>query len=127
MPPVRSRLTPFEAAPSAARRPRGRGDSRAGLSGEARRWSAGRLEPAGPHRQAPRGPAFRPRMSRHRGDDAVVIEAEQVTVTGTPEDVEAFAVAAGLYGEPTDASRMSKDEDHIMTGVYIGIGLLVAA
>ncbi len=35
--------------------------------------------------------------------------------------------AAGLYGEPAHARRMSKDEDHIMTGVYIGIGILVAA
>jgi hypothetical protein len=70
--------------------------------------------------------AFRLPMSRHQ-DEIVAIEAGQVTVKGTPEEVEALAVAAGLYGEPANPRRMSKDEDHIMTGVYIGVGLLLAA
>jgi hypothetical protein len=66
-------------------------------------------------------------MSRHQDEEIVSIEAGQVTVKGTPEEVEALATAAGLYGEPVHPRRMAKDEDHIMTGVYIGIGLLVAA
>lgn len=65
-------------------------------------------------------------MSRHQ-DDIVAIDAGQVTIKGTPEEVEELASAAGLYGEPVHRRRMTKDEDHIMTGVYIGIGLLVAA
>jgi hypothetical protein len=58
--------------------------------------------------------------------DFVAIEASQVTVRGAPEDVERLATAAGLYGAAADARPMSKDEDHIMTGVYIGVGLLLA-
>ena len=65
-------------------------------------------------------------MSRHQ-DELVAIDAGQVTLRGTPEEVEELASAAGLYGERVHPRRMSKDEDHIMTGVYIGIGLLVAA
>ena len=65
-------------------------------------------------------------MSRHQ-DELVAIDAGQVTIKGTPREVDGLASAAGLYGEPVHARRMSKDEDHIMTGVYIGIGLLVAA
>ena len=66
-------------------------------------------------------------MSRHQ-DEIVAIDAGQVTVKGTPQEVEAIAVAAGLYGKPANPRRMSKDEDHhIMTGVYIGVGLLLAA
>ena len=65
-------------------------------------------------------------MSRHQ-DEIVAIEAGQVTVVGTPAQVEGFAEAAGLYGEAAHPRRMAKDEDHIMTGVYIGIGLLLAA
>ena len=65
-------------------------------------------------------------MSRHQ-DEIVEIDAGQVTIKGTPEEVAGFAAAAGLYGEPVHPRRMSKDEDHIMTGVYIGIGLLLAA
>lgn len=66
-------------------------------------------------------------MSRHQ-DEIVAIDAGQVTLKGTPEEVEELASAAGLYGEPAHPRRMShREEDHIMTGVYIGIGLLVAA
>ena len=50
-----------------------------------------------------------------------------MTIVGTPSEVDALAEAAGLYGEPAHPRRMSKDEDHIMTGVYIGVGLLLAA
>lgn len=60
-------------------------------------------------------------------DKVLTIETDQVTVRGTPEEIEILAGAAGLYGEPANPPRMSKDEDHIMTGVYIGIGLLLAA
>ena len=60
-------------------------------------------------------------------DQVVSIDAAQVTLVGTPEEVDQLAAAAGLYGEAVHPRRMSKDEDHIMTGVYIGIGLLVAA
>lgn len=65
-------------------------------------------------------------MSRHQ-DELVAIDAGQVSLKGTPEEVEELAAAAGLYGEVANPRRMSKDEDHIMTGVYIGIGLLLAA
>lgn len=65
-------------------------------------------------------------MSRHQ-DGLVAIDAGQVTIKGTPEEVDGLALAAGLYGEAVHPRSMSKDEDHIMTGVYIGIGLLVAA
>lgn len=65
-------------------------------------------------------------MSRHQRD-LVAVEAGPATLKGTPEEVEGLAAAAGLYGEEVHPRRMSKDEDHIMTGVYIGIGLLVAA
>ena len=73
-------------------------------------------------------------MSRHQ-DDIIAIEASQVTLKGTPEEVDYLASAAGLYGDASAAGlyggapnprRMSKDEDHIMTGVYIGVGLLLA-
>lgn len=59
-------------------------------------------------------------------DDLVVIEAGAVTVRGDQEEIDRLAKAAGLYGEPPNAQRMSKDEDHVMTGVYIGVGLLLA-
>ena len=65
-------------------------------------------------------------MSRHQ-DDIVEIDAGIVTLRGTPEDVEALVEAAGLYGEPVHPARMSKDENHIMPGVYVGVGLLLAA
>lgn len=65
-------------------------------------------------------------MSRHQ-DDEVVIDAGPVTLRGSPEEVATLAEAAGLYAGQGNRSRMSKDEDHIMTGVYIGVGLLVAA
>jgi hypothetical protein len=66
-------------------------------------------------------------MSRHKDEELIAIDAGQVTVEGPPGQVEEFAWAAGLYGEAPNARRMSKDEDHIMTGVYIGVGLLLAA
>jgi hypothetical protein len=59
-------------------------------------------------------------------DDLVVIEAGSVTVQGDQEAVDRLASAAGLYGAPHNPQRMSKDEDHVMTGVYIGVGLLLA-
>jgi hypothetical protein len=65
-------------------------------------------------------------MSRHQ-DDLVEVDAVSVTLRGTPEEVDALAEAAGLYGEPAHPPRMSKDDDHIMTGVYIGVGVLLAA
>ncbi|MEA3136741.1 MAG: hypothetical protein QOC71_1022 [Thermoplasmata archaeon] len=65
-------------------------------------------------------------MSRHQ-DDIVVVDAGQVTLKGTPQEVDDLAAAAGLYGEPANPRRMSNDEDHIMTGVYIGLGILLAA
>ncbi|HUR25909.1 MAG TPA: hypothetical protein VM327_07855 [Candidatus Thermoplasmatota archaeon] len=66
-------------------------------------------------------------MSRHQ-DELVAIDAGQVTLKGTPEEVDELASAAGLYAEPLHRRLMSnRDEDSIMTGVYIGIGLLVAA
>lgn len=45
---------------------------------------------------------------------------------GTPEEVAHLATAAGLYAPEPNRHGMSKDEDHIMTGVYIGVGLLLA-
>ena len=71
-------------------------------------------------------PCLRLRMSRHK-DELVSIEATQVTLKGTPEEVDRLAMAAGLYGEAANPQPMAQDEDHIMTGVYIGIGLLLAA
>jgi hypothetical protein len=65
-------------------------------------------------------------MSR-QPDEIVAVEAGQLTVVGTPDEVERFAAAAGLYGQVPNAKSMSSDDDHIMTGVYIGVGLLVAA
>jgi hypothetical protein len=65
-------------------------------------------------------------MSPHDDETLVTIEAGQVTLRGTPEEVEYLASHAGLYGEPSNPPRMSKDEDHVMTGVYIGVGLLLA-
>ncbi len=58
--------------------------------------------------------------------ELVTIEAGQVTLSGPRDEVE-HAVAVGLYGEAANAMPMSKDEDHVMTGVYIGVGLLLAA
>src|SRR5688572_2395196 len=65
-------------------------------------------------------------MDDARRDDLVTIEAGQVTVVGEPALVER-ALAAGLYGTPSNAKAMSSDEDHVMTGVYVGVGLLLAA
>lgn len=56
----------------------------------------------------------------------MTIEAGQVTLSGPLEKVQ-HAVAVGLYGQAADAKAMSKDEDHVMTGVYVGVGLLLAA
>lgn len=36
-------------------------------------------------------------------------------------------MAVGLYGQDANPKAMSKDEDHVMTGVYIGVGILLAA
>ena len=44
-----------------------------------------------------------------------------------PQEADCLAVAAGLYAGDGNRPAMSRDEDHIMTGVYIGIGVLVAA
>lgn len=60
-------------------------------------------------------------------DDLVAIDAGQVTLLGTAQEVDRLAVAAGLYGGDVHRPAMSSDEDSIMTGVYIGVGLLVAA
>jgi TPP-dependent pyruvate/acetoin dehydrogenase alpha subunit len=67
-------------------------------------------------------------MSRHQ-EDLVAIDAGAVTIRGTPSEVRALAEAAGLYGDPLHPKAMSHhdDEGHIMTGVYIGVGLLLAA
>jgi hypothetical protein len=66
-------------------------------------------------------------MSRHQ-DELVEIDAGAVTIRGTPPEVDALAEAAGLYGGPLHPTPMSRDDDdHIMTGVYIGVGLLLAA
>lgn len=65
-------------------------------------------------------------MSTHQ-DDLVTIDAVTVTLKGTPEEVERLASAAGLYGEGLHPTPMTKDEDHIMTGVYIGLGVILAA
>jgi hypothetical protein len=65
-------------------------------------------------------------MSHHQDEELVAIEAGPVTIRGTPQEVEFLASAAGLYGEAPNPRRMSKDEDHVMTGVYIGVGLLLA-
>jgi hypothetical protein len=66
-------------------------------------------------------------MSRHQ-DEQVVIDAGPVTLKGSPEEVGALAEAAGLYPRQGNGRAMSRDdEDHIMTGVYVGVGLLVAA
>ena len=66
-------------------------------------------------------------MSRHQ-DEQVVIDAGPVTLRGTPEEVGELAEAAGLYAPRVNPRRMSKDEsDHIMTGVYVGVGLLLTA
>jgi hypothetical protein len=93
-------------------------------------WQSARLPAArpaqGPHRQAPRRSPLAGRMSRHQ-DEQVVIEAGQVTVKGTPEEVHELAVAAGLYPGRVHRRPMARDEDHIMTGVYIGLGVLLAA
>lgn len=91
-----------------------------------RDWQATHLPAASPHRQPRRGGPVARRMSRHQ-DEEVVIEAGQVTVRGTPEEVRQLAEAAGLYARPAHGRRMSRDEDHVMTGVYIGVGLLLAA
>ena len=67
-------------------------------------------------------------MSRHQ-DEIVEIDAGAVTIRGTPSEVRTLATAAGLYGEAGHRPRMSHhdDESHILTGVYIGVGLLLAA
>lgn len=64
--------------------------------------------------------------SKAREADLVVIEAGQVTLSGPRGQVE-HAVAVGLYGEAANAMPMSKDEDHVMAGVYVGVGILLAA
>jgi hypothetical protein len=73
-------------------------------------------------RRAREGPAMDDAMR----DKLVTIEAGQVTVIGEPEVVER-ALAAGLYGTPSHPKAMSREEDHVMTGVYVGVGLLLAA
>lgn len=65
-------------------------------------------------------------MDDAKSDQLVTIEAGQVTVIGEPALVER-ALAAGLYGTPSNAKAMSREEDHVMTGVYVGVGLLLAA
>ena len=65
-------------------------------------------------------------MSKHK-EGLVAIDAGSVTVVGTPEEVDALAEAAGLYGREGNRPAMADDEDHIMTGVYIGVGLILAA
>ena len=62
-----------------------------------------------------------------RQERMVAIDAGAVLVRGTPEEVDALAGAAGLYGRDPNRPPMADDEDHIMTGVYIGVGLLLAA
>lgn len=59
-------------------------------------------------------------------DELVTIEAGPVTVIGEPQVVER-ALAAGLYGTAPNARSMSREEDHVMTGVYVGVGLVLAA
>lgn len=58
--------------------------------------------------------------------DVVTIDAGAVTLTGPVRRVR-HLVAAGLYGATDNAKPMSREEDHVMTGVYIGVGLLLAA
>lgn len=72
-----------------------------------------------------------PLRRRHAPDptadaELVTIEAGQVTLVG-PRDQVQRAVSVGLYGEAANPKTMSKDEDHVMTGVYVGVGLLLAA
>lgn len=65
-----------------------------------------------------------PKTTRTPGE-VVTIEAGPVTLSG-PRDQVRHAVAVGLYGEGANPMAMSKDEDHVMTGVYIGVGVLLA-
>lgn len=93
-----------------------------------RQWQARRLPKARPLHDARPDPQRRPASDGRRApDDLVVIEAGQVTVQGNRADLDRLAVAAGVYGGEGHRPTMSKDEDHVMTGVYIGVGLLVAA
>lgn len=59
------------------------------------------------------------------GEDLVTVEAGQVTLSGPRAQVR-HAVSVGLYGQDANPMAMSKDEDHVMTGVYIGVGVLLA-
>ena len=73
------------------------------------------------HEHETRGPAADP-----ADGDLVTIDAGQVTLTGPLGEVRR-AVAVGLYGQPGNPTPMSQEEDHVMTGVYIGVGVLLAA
>lgn len=71
---------------------------------------------------APRGQG--PVMHARDGD--VVVQAGPVTLVGEPELVEA-ALGERLSTTTGHAKAMSREEDHVMTGVYVGVGLLLAA
>jgi hypothetical protein len=59
-------------------------------------------------------------------DEFVTIEAGPVTLVGPAAEVERV-VGVGLYRTTGNPSPMSESEDHVMTGVYVGVGLLLAA
>lgn len=102
----------------------GRDDERTGLGASRRRHGSIPARPL-PPRSSTACPCAG--MSRHQ-DEQVVIDAGPVTLKGTPQEVGELAEAAGLYAPRVNPRRMSKDEsDHIMTGVYVGVGLLLTA
>jgi len=60
--------------------------------------------------------------------DVVELQAGPLTVVAAPAALQRLGAAAGLYSGPAHRPGMSRDDDdHIMTGVYVGIGLLLVA